>query len=458
MWRMSPPSAVPFSEAIRAWLKIGLIGFGGPAGQIALMQRELVERRRWIGNARFLHALNYCMLLPGPEAQQLATYVGWLLHGTPGGLVAGVLFVLPGALVILALSVLYATYGTVAWVAALFYGLKPAVLAIVVEALMRIGHRALTDPSSVALAAAAYAAIAFYGVPFPLIVVGAGLAGLAASRVRPGAATLPSPDDVAAADEAGEAYAVADRAAVARHARRSWGRTLGVVAVWLALWWLPVGALALALGGGHVLVREAVFFGQVAVVSFGGAYAALAYVAQQAVGHFGWLASREMLDGLGLAETTPGPLVLVTQFVGFLGAYRHPAPFGPVEAGMIGSCVVTWAVFAPSFLWIFAGAPFIERLRGFRSLSAALSGVTAAVVGVIFNLSLWFGIHALFGRVGEARVLGARILVPAWSTLDVTGLGIALASFVALARLRWSLPAVVGGASLAGLAASLMRH
>jgi chromate transporter len=467
---MPAEPAVRFPDAVRTWLKIGLLGFGGPAGQIALMERELVDRRRWIGPERFRHALSYCMLLPGPEAQQLATYIGWLLHRTPGGLVAGSLFVLPGALVVLALSALYVTYGTVAWVAAMFAGLKPAVIAIVVDALLRIGKRGLTGAGSAAIAAAAYVAIAFYAVPFPLIVLLAGVAGFAVHRgraaVSPARATPGAPPPAAApatrgapdargapprSAPAAHAYTLADDA-LAGHARPTLGRTLRVAAVWLALWWLPVALMAPVLGGGHVLVREAVFFGQVAVVSFGGAYAALAYVAQQAVSSFGWLASGEMLDGLGLAETTPGPLVLVTQFVGFLGAFRHPEPFTPLVAGVLGSFVVTWAVFMPSFLWIFVGAPYIERLREHKSLSAALSGVTAAVTGVIFDLSLWFALHALFGRLGEARIAGARLLLPEWSTLDLYGLAIAIAAFVALRRLRWGMPRVVGGAALAGLA------
>jgi chromate transporter len=447
---MSGEHRVPISAAFRVWLRIGLLGFGGPAGQIALMQEELVDRRRWISQERFLHALNFCMLLPGPEAQQLAIYAGWLLHRTPGGLVAGTLFVLPGALVVLILSAFYARFGGVGVVAALFEGLKPAVIAIIVDALLAIGKRALHGPGRIALAIAAYVGIAFYAVPFPLIVLGAGLAGFA---LRLGPAT-----GAAQAVAGGVEYAVGDVAARAAHTRPSWGRALRTLAIGIALWWAPVLALAIALGRTHVVVREGIFFGQVAVVTFGGAYAVLAYVTQAAVARFGWLGAGQMLDGLGLAETTPGPLILVTQFVGFLGAYHHPGSLDPMIAGVLGAALTTWVTFAPCFLWIFLGAPFIEGLRGQARLSSALAAITAAVVGVILNLSLWFALHTLFGRLDEARVLGAHLLIPAWVTLDGFGLAIAIAAFAALRVLRFRIPVVVLIAALAGLARMLLAR
>jgi chromate transporter len=445
--RPAPAHGISFRAALRVWTRVALLSFGGPAGQIAVMHRILVEEKRWIGERRFLHALNYCMLLPGPEAQQLATYVGWLLHGTRGGLAAGVLFVLPGFLAILALSIVYARFQGMAPVEAIFFGLKPAVLAVVVEALIRIGRRALRGPASLAVAGAAFVAICFLRVPFPAIVAGAALVGFAASRWWPGqfepvAATAPG------GDGADAPAAIPDDSI--EGAAPSWGRAARVCAVWLVLWLVPLAALAIVFGRDSVFVQEGVFFSKTAVVTFGGAYAVLAYVAQRAVETFGWLEPGEMLDGLGLAETTPGPLIMVLQFVGFLGAYRNPGPLDPVAAGVLGSIVTTWVTFVPCFLWIFLGAPYIERLRHQRALSRALSAVTAAVVGVILNLALWFSLHVLFGELREERFGPLRALVPDLRTLDVAAALITAAAFVALLRFKVGMASTLAGSILAG--------
>jgi chromate transporter len=441
------PARVPFPEAVRLWAKVAALSFGGPAGQIAVMHRLLVEEKRWISEERFLHALNYCMLLPGPEAQQLAVYVGWLLNGTLGGLVAGVLFVLPGFLAILGLSILYAVFHGSTLVAALFFGLKPAVVAVVAEAVVRIGRRALKGRFQVLLAALAFVAIFFFAVPFPLIVIAAGIAGYFGGRLgieenRP--AALPE-----------EEQPIADAAAVG--VRPSLARSVKVLAVHLLLWWGPVALLAALLGRGHVLVTEGVFFSKMAMVTFGGAYAALAYVAQHAVETLHWLRPGEMLDGLGLAETTPGPLIMVLEFVGFLGAYRNPGPLSPLAAGVLGAVITTWVTFVPCFLWIFLGGPYIEALRGRASLTAALSGVTAAVVGVILNLAVWFSIHTLFARVGEVHALGARLLVPDWTTLDPAALLLAVAAALALFRFKLGMIPVLLGSAVVGAAVALLR-
>ncbi|WP_112873106.1 chromate efflux transporter [Paracoccus endophyticus] len=379
-----PPAYPTLAQAVPVWARIAALSFGGPAGQIAVMHRILVEERRWLGDGRFLHALNFCMLLPGPEAMQLATYVGWLMHGVRGALVAGGLFVLPGALSMLALSIVYVLWGGVGIVAGLFFGLKAAVLAIVVQAVVRIGRRALKTPALRAIAAASFLAIAALGVPFPAIVAAAALAGWLGHRARVPGMTGGGGDHGAAGAH------VADAATVLGHApppATAGARRAGAVA--LVLWLAPVAALWLALPG-SVFSHIALFFSQLAVVTFGGAYAVLAYVAQEAVTRFGWLAPGEMLDGLGLAETTPGPLIMVVQFVGFLAAFREG---GGMAAGIAGAALTTWVTFAPCFAWIFLGAPYIERLRHNAALAAALSAVTAAVVGVILNLALWFGWH-----------------------------------------------------------------
>lgn len=440
---------VPFGEAVRVWARVAALSFGGPAGQIAVMHRVLVEEKRWVSEDRFLHAMNFCMLLPGPEAQQLATYVGWLLHRVRGGLVAGGLFILPGFLSILVLSVLYAGFREVPLVEGLFYGLKPAVLAVVVEAVVRIGRRALTNRALVGVAAAAFVAIFVLDVPFPVVVVGAGLVGLVGARVRPDLFVVARGHGGAP----GHDY-VTDGMATA--ARPPLQRTAATAAAWLAVWLVPLGALAVALGTDHVFVQEGVFFSKAATVTFGGAYAVLAYVAQQAVDVYGWLLPGEMLDGLGMAETTPGPLVQVVQFVGFMGAYRHPGPLDPMVAGAIGSVVTTWATFAPCFLWIFVGAPYVEYLRGRRALAAALSSITAAVVGVILNLAVWFALHTLFGEVDEAVWHGARLYVPVWATVDPAAIVIAGLAAVALFRFKLGMVWTLALSAVAGAAYALV--
>jgi chromate transporter len=428
-----------FGEAARVWAKIGLLSFGGPAGQIALMHRVLVDERRWISEPRFLHALNFCMLLPGPEAQQLATYVGWLLHGVRGGLVAGALFVLPGAAAMLVLSVVYALYGSTALLAGLFFGLKAAVLAIVVQAVVRIGRRALTTRPMQALAATAFVAIFALHVPFPVIVLGAALIGYVATR---GGST--------AFRAGGHGESSTDAHLVDPPAPR-FARTLAMAVAWIAVWLAPA-VLALAIAGpDDVFTRIAGFFSVMAVVTFGGAYAVLAYVAQAAVATYGWLAPGEMLDGLGLAETTPGPLILVLEFVGFLAAFRDPGPLPPLLAGVLGAGLTLWVTFVPSFLWIFVGAPYVERLRGNAALAGALSAVTAAVVGVILNLAVWFALHTVFSSVERIAVGPLSLDVPVLASLDPWALLLALAAAIAVFCFRLGLVPVLGGSALAGL-------
>ncbi len=448
---MACEPGVPFREALRVWVRIALHSFGGPAGQIAVMHRILVEEKNWISERRFLHALNYCMLLPGPEAMQLVTYIGRLLHGTRGGLVAGGLFVLPGFISILALSLAYAAYQDTAFVPALFFGLKAAILAVVVEAVLRIGRRALRNGVLVALAGTAFLAIFLFDVPFPLIIVAAGLLGLAAGRRWPRLFEHASKATTTGGDR--PSPLISDDA-VEEHPSRA--RSLRVAATWLAIWWLPVALLAVGLGVGHVLVQEGWFFSKVAVVTFGGAYAVLAYIAQRAVEDYGWLQPGEMLDGLGMAETTPGPLIQVVQFVAFLGAYRSPGDFDPVVAGILASIVVTWVTFAPCFLWIFLGAPYIERLRNQVALGHAMSGITAAVVGVILNLGVWFALHVLFPGITERAFGPVQVLVPDLASLDWAALAIGVASAVALLRFHWNLLLTLGLATAVGLAYRLL--
>jgi chromate transporter len=439
---------LPFRTAVRAWFLISLQTFGGPAGQIAVMQRTLVEERRWIGQQRFLHAMNYCMLLPGPEAQQLATYVGWLLHGTRGGLVAGGLFVLPGLLALLLLSAVYVAFGDTTAVAAVFAGLAPAVVAIVVQAVVRVSRRALTRPALVGIAVAAFLALALFAVPFPVVVGSAGVAGWALARRRPGAppAEEPGSDDA-------PAPVISDD--VLHTELPTTRRSLRVLLVGLLVWGAPVGVVALLSGGDSVLTQQGLFFSGAAVVTFGGAYAVLAYVAQQAVQVYGWLGPGEMVRGLALAETTPGPLIMVVQFVAFLGAYRDPGGLEPWVSAVLGSLLVVWVTFVPSFLFVLLGAPYMERLRGNRSLSAALTGITAAVVGVIANLGLYFAVHTLFaGTVTVDRsVLGLQLpdlTEPRW-----VAIALAVLAAVLLFRLRWSVLRTLGVCAVLGLAAGL---
>lgn len=419
-----------FREALAVWVKIGLLSFGGPAGQIALMHRILVDEKRWISEARFLHALNYCMLLPGPEAQQLAIYIGWLFHRTLGGLVAGLLFVLPGALVILGLSVLYAGFHELTFISAFFFGVKAAVLAIVIEALIRISRRVLKSAELYAVAGAAFVALFFFNVPFPLIIAGAGLLGWLGKQT--GVLALGgSPSAVILGDNAGGAE---DSAA---HIRPSGARALKIIAIGIALWFGPLALLFLVFGAGNVFATEAAFFSKIAVVTFGGAYAVLVYVTQEAVASYGWLQPGEMLDGLGLAETTPGPLILVLEFVGFLGAFRQAGWADPFLAGVAGAVVALWFTFVPCFLWIFLGAPYIEALRGNQRLNAALTAITAAVVGVILNLALWFALHVLFREVAERRFFGLRFFAPDLVSLDFSAL--VLTALAAIALFSWRL-------------------
>lgn len=422
------PPAVPFWEAFRVWLRIGFISFGGPAGQIALMHKLLVEERRWLSETRFLHALNYCMLLPGPEAQQLAVYIGWLLHKTWGGLVAGLLFILPGFLLMVGIAMLYVSFGELDWMQGLLYGMQAATLAIVVEALLRLGRKSLKKRGLYVLAALAFIAIFFFALPFPLIVLGAGLIGLMGARWQP---ELFLPAGGKAEAEAAEP--------VPAEARPRLGWLLGVLGIGLLLWFTPLVLLWLSLGPDHVFTQEALFFSKMAVVTFGGAYAVLTYMAQQAVQHYGWLTPPEMVQGLALAETTPGPLILVLSYVGFLGAYRAPGGLDPLLAGVLGATLSTWVSFVPCFLWIFLGAPYIERLRGNRWLSAALTAITAAVVGVIANLSLWFALHVLFKRVDNWQGYGLSLPLPQFATLDWTALLLAAGAMLALLRFHVSL-------------------
>jgi chromate transporter len=433
-----PPAAPPVTlrEAIPTWARVGVLGFGGPAGQIAVLHRIVVEEKEWVDEPRFLHALNFCMLLPGPEAQQLATYVGWMMHGVRGGLAAGILFILPGFFILSVLSALYAAYQETALVSALFFGLKAAIVAVVVEALIRIGKRALRGRGSVTIAAAAFISLSLLNIPFPVVVLGAGVVGWMMGR------NDASPPIVT------ENSALSERA--------SWRRTARVVAICFVLWWAPVALLALVFGARSVWVTEGLFFGHAATVTFGGAYALLAYVAQQAVENYGWLEAGEMLDGLGLAATTPGPLILVVQFVAFLGAWRDPGPLPPLLAGLLGATITAWVTFAPSFLFIFAGAPYVERLRGNRGLSAALAGITAAVVGVILNLAVWFSLHVLFARVGEMDAGPFHFLVPDWRTLDVASLLIALGAAFALFRLKWGMIPTLAASVAVGVAVRLL--
>jgi chromate transporter len=425
----SAPPHPTFLEALRVWARIGMLSFGGPAGQIALMHRELVDERHWISESRFLHALNFCMLLPGPEAQQLATYVGWLLHGWRGGVAAGVLFVLPGFFVILGLSAAYALWGQTEWLSGLFYGLKAAVLAIVIEAVIRVGRRSLKNPVLKALALAAFLGLFFFALPFPLVVLAAGVIGYLGFRFAP-----------AVFSAGGHAAAGADRLSVigaeAEQRRTRISSSLASVAVWIGLWALPLLLIVFVGGVGGVYWDIAIFFSKMAVVTFGGAYAVLAYVAQQAVDHYQWLRPGEMLDGLGLAETTPGPLVLVLTFTGFLAAYRAPGALAPLAGGVAGAVLTTWVTFIPCFLWIFLGAPYIERLRQNAALSGALAAISAAVTGVILNLAIWFGLHVLFLRVDSVEFPFVTLALPDVASLDPAALALAVLAGLMILRFK----------------------
>ncbi len=422
-----------FAEALRFWVKLGFISFGGPAGQIALMQTELVDRKKWISQSRFLHALNYCMLLPGPEAQQLAIYIGWLLHKTWGGIVAGAFFVIPSIFVLWGLSYIYMAFGNIPWIAAIFYGLKPAVTAIVLAAVIRIGRKALRNEVMWSVAAIAFVGIYFFKVPFPLIVLGAGIIGLV------GGLFWPAKFNVAAkhAKTGDEEAVLGDEQGSAEHTKPSWSRAVKVTLICLTLWLTPTVIAGFAKGWNSTLFSEGVFFSKAAVVTFGGAYAVLPYVAQEAMNHYGWLKPGQMMDGLGLAETTPGPLIMVVQFVGFVGAWQNPDGQPPVIAATLGALITTWATFAPCFLWIFLGGPHIEQLRGNKKLTSALSTITAAIVGVILNLAVWFALHVFFPQSGK---------------VDWFAIAISAVALFGMLRWKWSVIAVVVASGALGLA------
>ncbi|MER9529783.1 chromate efflux transporter [Mesorhizobium sp. M0309] len=446
----TPGHGVSFAEATRVWARVAALSFGGPAGQIAMMHRIIVEEKRWIGETRFLHALNYCTLLPGPEAQQLAIYIGWLMHKTRGGLVAGILFVLPGAIAIMALSWIYAILGNVGAVQALFFGLKAAVLAIVLEAVLRIGRRALKNNVMIGLAAAALIALFFFHAPFPLVILAAGVIGYVGGRA--GWAAFQSGNGHGKVG--GKQVADADTAlgeGVPAHTRPSVSWSLKIATVCLLLWLVPVLALLVFLGQGNVFTDIAIFFSKMAMVTFGGAYAVLAYVAQQGVEHYAWLKPGEMLDGLGMAETTPGPLIMVTQFVGFMGAYRAPGMLSPLVAGTLGGLLTTWVTFVPCFLWIFLGAPFMETMRSNKALSAALSAITAAVVGVILNLAVWFALHVLFRELREVTWLGTTVDVPVFSSVNLPSLVLTVGALLAVFRFKIGMIPVLATCSVLGV-------
>ena len=450
--RIRSGDVIPLRDAARAWFAISLQTFGGPAGQIAVMQRTLVDERRWIGQRRFLHALSYCTLLPGPEAQQLAIYVGWLLNGVRGGLIAGTLFVLPGVVALLALSAAYVAAGDTVLVTSLFAGLAPAVLAIVAQAVLRVGGRALGHPALVAVAVAAFVALSAFAVPFPVVVAAAAGTGWALGRWLP--ASMRAAQGHNGKDD-GPAPLIPDDAL--HHEPPSRAHTLRVLAIGLLAWGVPVATVAVLTGGASIFTDQALFFSGAALVTFGGAYAVLAYVAQRAVEVYGWLAPGEMVRGLALAETTPGPLIMVVQFVAFVGAYRHPGPLDPWVAAVVAALLTTWVTFVPCFVFVFVGAPYVERLRGNHALSSALTGITAAVVGVIANLALFFAVHTLF-RSTTAITLGPlHLQAPDVSTLDPLALGIGLLAALLLFRMKWSILRTLGICAAVGVASGAVQ-
>lgn len=425
---------IEFSEMVKVFAKIGCLSFGGPAGQIALMHREIVDDRQWVSEDQYLHALNFCHLLPGPEAQQLATWIGWRLHGLKGGLAAGALFVLPGAVIILILSMLYGAAAHLDWFAALFLGIKAAVLALVVQALLRIGGRALNTGFKRLVALIAFACLFLLNLPFPVVVLGAGLLGLIITRYQPALLGM-------APAKPSQPYS----------GPSLWPDTLKTILIWLIIWMIPMVLIFISLGPEHVLWKIGSFFSQLAVVTFGGAYAVLAYMAQEAVQTYGWLQPGEMADGLGLAESTPGPLIMVTQFVGYLAAFRSPEPFTPLVAGMIGALVTSWVTFTPCFLWIFTFAPWIERLENATQLKGGLATLTAAVVGVIANLTLWFALHVLFRTVLETQYGPFKILQPLAASFNWPAAILALIAAILLFRFRWNILQMLTFTALAGL-------
>lgn len=440
---------------MKVWARVAALSFGGPAGQIAVMHRIIVEEKKWIGEQRFLQALNYCTLLPGPEAQQLAIYIGWLMHRTRGGLVAGTLFVLPGLLAIMALSWVYVLLGKVTLVQGLFFGLKAAVLVIVVEAVLRVGKRALKNNTMRGLAAAAFLALFLYDVPFPIVILVAGLIGYVGGRAGSPAFLAGGGHGKVGDRQVADADSLLGEETPA-HAKPNVRWSLSITAVFLALWLVPIAALYVGLGDENVFTKIAIFFSQMAIVTFGGAYAVLAYVAQQAVENYHWVTAGEMLDGLGMAETTPGPLIMVTQFVGFLAAWREPGAMPPLLAATLGGLLTTWVTFVPCFLWIFFGAPFVEALRANKALGAALGAITAAVVGVILNLAVWFALHVLFAELVPVRWLGAAVDLPVLRSVDVPTLVLAIAAAVAIFRFKAGMMPVLLASALAGVLYALV--
>jgi len=436
---------VPFLVALRFWLKLGFINFGGPAGQIAIMHRELVERRGWIDEERFLHALNFCMLLPGPEAQQLAIYIGWLQHGVRGGMAAGVLFVLPGFLLVTAISILYAFFHSWMPFQGVLFGMKAAVLAIVLEAVLRVAKRALKHRLAWSVAGSAFVAIFAFAIPFPIVVLAAALVGFLFYRRF---SNLPATPIANTAPVRESTSSSANSVAIVR--------ALKVLLICGALWLIPILLVYLTPGADHVLSRESFFFSKTAVVTFGGAYAVLAYVAQEAVGRFNWLSADDMLQGLALAETTPGPLILVLTFVGYLAAFKNPGSLDPLWAGVLGAALTTWVTFVPCFLWIFLGAPYVEKLRRQPELSAALAAVTAAVVGVILNLSIWFALHTLFHEVETWRGFALSLPIPHLASIDFPALVLASLAAIALIRFKAPMIPVLAVCAAAGLAIKIV--
>ncbi len=450
----SVADSVSLAEAFWTWSRIAALSFGGPAGQIAVMHRILVEEKHWISETRFLHALNYCMLLPGPEAHQLAVYIGWLLHRIRGGIMSGTLFVLPGLIALGILSWLYAVFGQIGIVGALFFGMKAAVLAIVLEAVVRIGRRALKSKALIAIAATAFVGIFFFSTPFPIIILAAAAVGYVGQALeldwfKPGGAH-------GAKATTGDAVPAIIDAAFARtipeHVKPSLARLVLITVTGLVVWFAPLAVLLAVAGPQNVFTTVATFNSKMAVVTFGGAYAVLAYMAQQAVERYHWLQPGEMLVGLGFAETTPGPLISVVQFVGFMAAFRHPGSLDPVLAGTLGGLLAMWSTFVPSFLWIFMGGPYVEALIGNRRLNAALSAITAAVVGVVLNLAVWFALHTLFGRVDTIQTYGLTLNIPALGTINWPALAISIVAMTAIFRFKVGMIAVLAASCLAGIA------
>ncbi len=435
---------VSFREAFKTWVRIACLSFGGPAGQIAVMHRILVDEKKWISENRFLHALSYCTLLPGPEAMQLVTYSGWMMFGVRGGLTAGLLFVLPGFLSILVLSLIYTAFQDASWLIGLFLGIKAAIIAVVIEALLRISKRVLKNKTMLVVAGISFAALFFIKISFPIIIACAGLLGFIGSKIWPNVFLVVRPQK----DSEKETPAVFNEEPP--HPKNAWAHAFQTIGLWFFIWFSPVVILSMWLGKDHILIQQGLFFSKAAMVTFGGAYSVLSYIAQEAVQNFGWLSLSEMMDGLGLAETTPGPLIQVVQFVGFLGAFHNPEPFSPWGAGLWASIIVTWVTYAPCFLWIFLGAPYIEKLRGIQALTGALSSITAAVVGVILNLTVWFALHTLFGTIDNAAWQGINLWIPDWNTFQIFPALLACAAGIAILRFKINLLWVLAGCGAAG--------